>query len=415
MLRLPRGSAALPVVLALEVVTSVSQGTPWVGEWNWTLDYAIGSTVLTGPLVAGVAGWLAAAERDRADLNDSTPRSWLVPARAAGSAATVGLLGWVVGLVLALLATASVRHGGPVAAAVLLLVPLLLAFYAALGATVGHLVPVRVVVVLVPVAAFVLGSLSLWGLGPNVLRQGPTTGTLAGLTWDVRVVLAQAAVLGGAVVALLAGVASRGLRRRPRVLVPLVTGAALVVGGLASLEAHGSESFVASGERATACTSTVPAVCVAPSNRRALDAVGREVARAAEVLRAAGAALPSSYVAEVARAPRQPGAGFFALGPEANRTDFSVFDAAHAVTMPAPCPAWFAERPPPEVAFVARELIAAWVLGRLGKDAPDAVPGAAAWRRATPASQQAAWVVHTFAQLRSCDLGTIRLPWRPAG
>ena len=48
-------------------------------------------------------------------------------------------------------------------------------------------------------------------------------------------------------------------------------------------------------------------------------------------------------------------------------------------------------------------------------DAPGFSAEADRWLRQVPATDQADWVVTVFAQLRSCDLAQVRMPWRPTG
>ncbi|MGO4255586.1 hypothetical protein [Marmoricola sp. RAF53] len=407
----PRALVMLPLVLLLEAIAALSHGAEWRGEWNWTLDYAVGAVILTGPFLAGVAAWGAMRERERRDLNDSTVRGWLVPARVAGGAVVVGLLGWAIGLVAMLVATATVTHGGPFTGWVALAVPCLLACYAAIGAAVGHLLPHRVVVVLVPVVVFALGAFSLGGLGPDVLRIGLTSGTLAGLTWDPLVLAAKAAVLVGVAVVLLATVAARRLWRRRYVAGAVVVAGALLLGGYVVLEQRGTYGFVYSDERASVCAATRPRVCVPPSNRRALEPASKALARAAVPLDKIGVALADTYVSETPGAPARKNDGQFSLGPQANRTSFPDLWAAQELTrFAAPCRAWAGGAPPQ--AYDASNAIATWVLRQQGHDVPGFRAETDVWLRTASAADQARWILRTFAQLRACELDAIVLPWQ---
>ncbi|MBO9524024.1 MAG: hypothetical protein J7518_21010 [Nocardioidaceae bacterium] len=407
-----RAAAVLVVVVGLEVLVVAGHGTPWRGEWNWTLDHLVGTTVLTGPAVGAFAAWLAAGERSRATLNDGAFRGWMVPARMAAVAALTGLAGFALGLVAGLLATATVPHGGPFAGWFLAIVPLLLACYAALGAIAGHLWPQRIVVVLVAPALFLLGTAAALGIGPNVLRQGPTTGSLAGTTWDAGVVAFQELCLLGVTLAALV-VPAVLLGVAPKVARGVLAGAlALAVVGVAGLEVGGDYSFVSSGERPSACAERAPRVCLAPSHRRSLGPVAGQLQRVGAVLADAGAAVPATYVEEIPGYRGSPGSGLVILPAHANVDRYPLFAASHAIALPAPCPAWSAEKPPPESAFAARELIASWVQTRLGNDQPPVFsPEAGAWLRSAPAATQQDWVVAAFDALRSCRLDQIRLPW----
>lgn len=402
---------ALALCCLLEAVVFLAHGTPWLGEWNWTLDFAVGCSVLTGPVVASLAAWIASSERRRAAINDSTPNGWLVPGRAAIAATAVGLGAFLLGLVCSLVATLSVTHGGPLTAWLLLLVPCLLLFYAAVGAVIGHQLPFLIVVVVIAPATFLLGNLGILGIGPNVLRQGPTTGSLAGLTWDAEVVTAQAAVLVGAALTLLLaqGMIVRRVWREPVLGVAAV--GSLLVGGLVSLSTHGDESFLVSDERATACADTRPRVCVAPSNRRALRPVSSALTSAARLLSGTGATIPAEYRQGLPRDRGWEGAGVFALPAAANVTTVDAFQAAHMITMPESCAAWYGDHPPAQAAYEAQELIATWIMRAAGEAAPAFTSEADAWLRSTSPQEQSQWIRTTYEHLRTCTLNAIVLPW----
>lgn len=407
-----RYAGAFVVVLALGGLVLFGTGAPWRGEWNWTLDHAVGSTVLTGPAISFLAAWLSAEQRQRATLHDSTVRGWLVPARAAGIAAGIGILGFGLALAAAVLATATVDHGGPFTWWFLGIVPPLCAAYATLGAIAGHFVPHRVVVVLTGPAMFIAGMLADLGLGPNVLRQGPTSGSLAGTVWDPSVVAYQAAVLIGVTVLAVIGPALV-LSVVPRLSWPTAAaGIALAMIGLVGLERGGDYSLEYSDERPTACAGRVPRVCVAPSNQRSLEPVSRQFQRVGKVLTKAGAPVPETYLAALPTFPGRHGDGFFTLPSSGNIAHYSLLEAAQAVTTPEPCAAWYGEIGPPVGAYVARELIATWILDELGQDLPGFSEQVDKWVREASAADQRKWVVRLFDQLRTCQLAEIRMPWR---
>ena len=58
-----RGCDPLASMLLLAAVSSAvlfARDLPWRGEWMWTLDWAAGTTILTGPLTAGLAAYESA-------------------------------------------------------------------------------------------------------------------------------------------------------------------------------------------------------------------------------------------------------------------------------------------------------------------------------------------------------------------
>lgn len=406
-----RCAVALVVVLGLGLLVVAGHGTPWRGEWNWTLDHLVGTTVLTGPVVGALAAWLSADERGRALVNDATVRGWLVPVRIAGAATLTGLLGFVIALAGGVIATVTVPHGGPFAAWFLGIVPLLFAAYAGIGSIVGHLWPHRITVVMVAPGLFLLGTAASLGIGPNVLRQGPTTGTLAGTTWNASVVAFQAAcLLGVALVAV--AVPALVLRSRPTITRLLAAvGVGLAGVGVIGLEAGGDDSLTLSGERPSVCAGSGPRVCLAASHRRSLDPVARQLHRVGAVLADAGATVPETYLEELPGYHGRLDSGLLILPSDANVSRYPLFAATHAIALPAPCPAWSAETAPPEAAFESQELIASWIASRLGKDQPAYSPQAADWLRRTPEAAQRTWVVAAFDHLRACHLDELRLPW----
>jgi hypothetical protein len=392
----------------------LSRGAPWRGEWAWSVDYTLGTTVLTGPLTAGAAALRSAGEGRRALLYESTPRGWLAPVLAAGWAAAWVTTVFALTLAAALAATWSVPHGGPVPWTVVLVGPLLLCWYAALGAFTGRLAPHLVTGPATAVLAFGIGLLGAIGAGPNVLRHGPSTGSLAGLTWDGTVLLGQVAVLAGLGLVLTAA-SVRPIGARPRwVAVVAATG---VVGsgvGLISLGQTGDERFVRSDEAASVCAGVRPVVCVAPSNRRALDSRSAQMGRVATALYDVGAAVPERFDQELPYQRPSPDHGFFALKPDANDPHTTVTEAAAALTTPGGCPQWWAPVGPPWRAFAAQALLQGWLMRRAGVENLSVLGlgrRAESWLAASSAAQDD-WIRTTYAELGSCRLDRLALPWQ---
>lgn len=406
-----RNAFTFALVLAVEVaVLFWTNGSPWRGEWNWTLDYTVGTTVLTGPLIGGFAAWVCADDRRRGLLVDSTTRGWLAPVRTAAVAVALGTLAFVVALVAALVATYTVPHGGPVTWWLPLVVLPVLALNALLGAAVGHLYPQRVLVVLVPPALFVLGALGDFDLGPRILRQGPTTGTLAGQDFNGDQIGRHVVIMAGLLVLLVAAQAVRRRVRTTAAVVVAVLGATAVVVVGSQTSGQSADRLVATRERPTACAGEAPRVCLLPSNRRSLEPVRRQLHRAIRPLLEIGADVPELFVDAGPLHPGPMDAGVVQLF-EANVDHFPLEFAARSVAMPAPCPAWYADTPPAEAAFEAQSLVSSWLLVRMGRPLIAWSPEAEDWLRHTEVEAQGPVIAEIFEQLRTCRLDAITVPW----
>lgn len=407
-----RCTFVLALLVAVEFFALVlARGMPWRGEWNSTLDHVVGTTVLTGPLVGGFAAWISAEDRQRALLLNSTVRGWLAPVRTAAIATGVGVVAVLIGLAGALLATATVPHGGPFSWWLPAIVVPVLGLNAALGATVGDLWPQRVLVVLVPPGLFFLGALCEFNIGPRGLRQGPTSGSLGGQDFNATDIGLQGLMMVALVVAL---IGAQAVRRRVRMPVS-VPGTVVAVGAfvVASLNIGGfdDDRLVYTDEQPTACTGKAPRVCLLPSNRRSLEPVALQMQRAAGPLIDAGAKVPATYVNAGVR-PGPMDSGVLFLPADANVSDYSVEEATQSISAPAPCPAWYARVAPAEEAFAAEQLVSDWLLVQLGEPPVGWSEETNDWLEDTPAEQQAADVVALFEKLRTCQLDDITLPWQ---
>jgi hypothetical protein len=409
----PSSAALVAASAAVAAFVLVNRGAPWRGSWAWTVDYALGTTVLTGPLTAAAATYRAAAERRRVRLYESTRRGWLVPARAAAWAATCNGVAYGLILVVALLFTWSVPHGGSVPWAVAIVGPLLLCWYAALGAFTGRLVPHLITAPVTAVLAFGVGLMGAVGIGPNVIRHGPVTGSLTGLTWDRTVLLGQIGVIAGlSVVLTVAAVGS--VRSRPRWVAMLgVLGVVSCTLGYASLLRSGDERFVPSDETASACAGARPVVCVAPSDRIVLKSLAAQVDRAAAALYEVGAAVPGRFDELMPSGNPSPEHGFFPLMASASDPETSLGEAAGALTTPRACPQWSAPMPPSWHVFAVQNVLRGWLIRRAGNTQLDSLGlnrRAEAWLAAS-SPEQDAWVRSTYATLRTCQFDQLELPW----
>ena len=416
-LRRSPAAAAFPAFCAVNALALFNRGTPWAGEWAWTIDWVNAAPILTGPLLASVAAWCVAADRRRAAVLDHTPRSWATSSTAAGAALAWALCAHAIMAMVAVGLTVAGPHGGPVRPWMLLIGPVVLLFHAALGGFVGFFLPRASVAVMVGPAAFVL---ALFGVGslhtmPNFLRLGGVTGSLAGLTWDWRVLLAQIGVLLFGTLTLFGLSVPHSDRKTRASLASVAVGGLGVAIAWSSLNATGDERFVASAEKSDACAGSAPVVCFAPSHVRGLAGAAEIMHQMSRPLAAAGVRLPRVWAERMPYQKQRKGAGVFlgSIGPDA-----SPELAVQSLTLPTACPQYMTGKGLGRRGlFEAQEALSAWILIRSGHASSPDVFRTRRLNRwlETPLEDQHAWVRKTYRQLRSCDLGSIAPPWRQSG
>ncbi len=381
------------------------------GQWQWAVDLLTGTTVLTGPILAGCAAHLGWARARLDELVSTTPRAAWAPVRCALQAWSWGVIGYgIAGAAIA--AVFLVRpHGGPFPLWAALIGLPVLGVAALTGALAARLFPYRVTVVLVGPLFFLFGA---FGPSPyaDLLRHGPSTGSLAGLEiartyWGLQFggLLALSVLLaGGLVIAARRSLAGRHLVV-PVGLVVISLGVLIACGAV--LDDPGRRRFEVSQERPTVCRGSAPRICVSPSSAHALPGAAAAMRRALGRLVAIGVGVPERYEERIPSYEPPESVGELVV-------DFNVdtlrAGARNAAT-PAGCSQWSDPRAAPESALQARELIVLWVRAREGEEAVSWSSKSDAWlaRAATPAA--ADWVRTTFAQLRSCDFKDIRMPW----
>lgn len=389
----------------------------WIGEWNWTVDTITGTTVLTGPLAAAAAAWLAMDAARLAPLTAATPRAWAIPGRQA---LQVALLAWgvyAVGAAAALAITALSVHGGPADLGTLALGPAVLALCALIGTTAGTLAPYRLTSLLAGAGVFLFGAFGP-DLPANLLRHGPSSGSLAGLRYDPVVAAAQGLALLGLIVVLVGALpVLAGSRRRRLVAASIglgVLGATVTGVALTVVAGTDGERFALGDERADACRGEAPRVCVAPSNRVLLDRTARALRQGAERMRAKGLEPAARYEQLLPGRRPSSGAGMLTrLAPYEDSQDRSWVWAG--LLTPAACAEWTdPTRPPPDAVFEAQSLLEAWIVA--GAEAADSAwsADARAWLARSDSGEARAWARTTYDALRSCDLAAIRLPYPAA-
>lgn len=414
----------VPALVVVQVFILLQRGTPWRGEWDWTVDWAGGATVLTAPLLAGCAAFELLRWRSEPtwSLLRSTPRGPFVGWIVGGAVLLIGATVHVVVTVAALVATVAAGAGAGLDALPALLMPLLvLAVGVAAGVGVATLWPSLLAVPLA--AALVFGLTAFAGELPiplvrsasDVLTVGGSTGSLVGLTWDSGQQAAAATVLVGIIVLLAALVHARDSARvRPGAQVAVVLSAALLVGAAAVAEKAPTSRLVpSSGPIRYVCAGdATTSVCLASETSRQLPWLAREVVEQSEPLVSIGVSLPKRHQQLVPYRQLPRGVAPVVLQPDsvnARRGDAS--SVADQIVMPALCSADTAEVAPPQQVFAARAAIAAWVRVQNGLAEPADYDGEI-YRKwlAVPQADQRPWIVTTFAQLRACQYDDVRLP-----
>jgi hypothetical protein len=412
------GLLAAPGLVLLALVAMNSRGRPWVGEWAWTVDWLNGTTILLGPLTAAVVAfdvqrWSGPTWRA---LARQTRRPAGLALHAAAGAWVWATVAWLLAMVTALLLSLAAGARGHVPLLPMVMGPLALAAFASLGAGIGFILPRPAAAPVAGVGTFALTYLAAAGVLPGVLRVGGATASLVGLRWDDRVWFVQTVALVTIclVVALLtrraAGPAS-GIRQ----LSATVAASALLLAAVANLAVSGDQRLVIrAGPVALACAGAAPVVCMARDTSVALKALERAMHEQARVLEAAGVELPARYVQEIPGHPPSPNAGLIVMSvDQVNSKSVDLQSVPGYLTLPTPCAEYFAPTPP-ELALQARQVLADWITSSHSgtgqpRPAQDQDPENQ-WLRSDPQVQRT-WVRTTFVQLRSCDLGAVRLPF----
>lgn len=407
------GAAFLVPLLGVLVFAVVTLDNRFWGQWLWAADLISGLTVLSGPLVAACAAHLGWIQTQLDDLVRTTPRARRVPLRCAFQAWLWGGVGFALSAAAIVLATLLRPHGGPFplwAAAIGLPV---LGVSALFGALAVRVLPSRLTVIAVAPAVFLVGA---FGPAPyaELLRQGPSTGSLAGLRFDRSVWLLQ---FGGLLA--VAGVLAAALvvaGGRVRAVRGLLLPAGVALGSLgvlvtfgAALGEPGRDRLVVSEERPTVCRGVKPTICVAPSSVYGLRATETTLRRALGHLRAVGAEPPDRYEQALPGYLPPPSVGVVSV------EDGDLRAAARSAATPAGCPQWRGSLPP-EKALMAQELIGLWIRGREGEQVVSWTAKGDAWLKRVADPGAEAWIRRTYAQLGTCDFQHIRMPWTsPAG
>ncbi|GAA0573083.1 hypothetical protein GCM10010172_67140 [Paractinoplanes ferrugineus] len=401
------------LLLTVELAGLFSRGTPWRGEWAWTVDWANGMTILAGPLLAGIVAY---------HVHKTARRDWnpiAYPAVRTGQPILhQALADWIVActvhlvvLLFAIGLTATTRPTGLIPWSLLPLGPVVLVAFAGIGALCGTLIRSLVAAPIAAAGAFGLTYLGATGAIPAAFRVGGATGSLVGLTLDRRVGGAMAIFLV-AVALLCAAVVA--VRRSP-MLPPRSTAAAgvalaLLATGYFTLQHTGSDKYVVDAKPLKyTCEGQTPRVCMATGTTRQLDALTNAMHTQAQVLTAAGIDIPDTFYQDVPNRQADPTQGLIIMTTDSvNAANPNPQDVADYLSFPAACKAFFGEFPP-ETALQARAAVAD-LIRHGNKLQPMVLGNDQAIRDWMDSSAASVWLKSTYDKLRTCDLAKISLP-----
>lgn len=405
---------AAVALAGVEVLAVLSRGTPWLGEWAWTIDWVNGATILSGPLLAGIVAYdtrsLGKPEWTR--LAGGARRGPAVPLHVTAAAWGGATLIHLAVLVICIGVTARTDPTGSLPLLPIFLGPIVLAAFAALGLAVGTMFPSLLSTPVAIVVAFGLTYLGAAGTVPEVFRVGGVTGSLVGQVPDLPVL----AIIVGFLVCFSVGVVVGVAYRQAVVLrkTSLALGALAIVGAAGAyvtLEAIGDNRYqLAASPPDYVCAGNAPKVCMAKGTTRSLPSLSREMARQAAIVRSLGVSLPEKYVQEVPGFAPSTDSGIMYMYVESvNAARVDPSQVADYLSSPAPCQEFYAERPP-ELALTARSLVADLIRDRTGVQAFSVEPGSevAQWVASDEAN---VWMRDTFKELKECHLDAIRLPF----
>ncbi|AGL17184.1 hypothetical protein [Actinoplanes sp. N902-109] len=271
--------AALPLLLFAHCALAVKWLWPGTDVWLNMTSAVVGASMLSGPMVAGIAAWVATRERRRrtAYLRLTSARSpfasLLLEWSVVAAVTTFAYL--VVAAVLAVKTAVGATTGGPDLAWLATgLIALLL--IATAGYALGRFVPK---VWTPPLAALLIYLYSAWDLrhsGSSWSYLSPVTMQETSLFRPMNhVLIAGQAIWYLAIMAVLAGVLALVMGAL-RPAVPVVTVAAglvgVVVGGTVVLNQHGRILDAPSPVTYT-CSATAPQICIHPAFAKGLPRV----------------------------------------------------------------------------------------------------------------------------------------------
>lgn len=383
-------------------------GTAWRGSWMSAVDQAAGTVVIAGPVLAALVANEYAARHQNSLPELVAPsvhpfRGWYQPVVALWLLAVVNLA-VVVGEAAVLVLTA----GPPVFARPLAILPLctlLLAAHALVGLAIGLRLGPRLAGAVAGTVSFGLFLLAVAHLAPASFAFAGATGNLVGEAYQTSTLLRLGLV---AAVSLLAVAAlTVWTERWGQLRIGLSLGCLALAMVLSHDRFADPDQTYHAVQVHSICRGTAPQVCVPAEAPRSLPVAARRMHDLARPLQAIGIPLPRrwSYYWGQDDPPSGGVLGMLSNGVLSGRVRDE--DLMWSLTKPAPCTRYLGGSEPVP-SLDARDLLQDWIKVRNGRedtftDTPHAWFG-------SPGSEE--WVRTTYAQLRRCDLGAVRLPVR---
>lgn len=404
---------SIVLLLAVSAAVLFARDLPWRGEWMWTLDWAAGTTILTGPLTAGLAAYQSARWRTlTAELLLPTSRRRLAACFAPpATVLATSIAAYVVGT-LTLLAITVVYHPTDTFVPVLWLVGVAkVATCAAAGWLLGSRLRGYIAAAVAVAACYIVTllasgnrTLAFWLVGG---ATGPPSGKVVDVRYTAGAVLLFAALAEGMAAALLVQAAST--RRSAHVMGGLSIAVMLL--GLSLDSVPGSTYDRVDQHPRRDCRGAPVTVCLLAGNTSQLDSWSDLMNQAAGSLQGLGLDFPTRYQQPAPGAVHRADVGvvFFDPGTINIRPPSHLY-VAETLATPTTCPAYASEQPPSQ-GLNAREWLAQLIVQRTWpEDRAQRDPDVTAWARSTPVTRQDSWIRITFAGLRACALSAIDVP-----
>jgi hypothetical protein len=410
-----RSSNPLVSLGLLAVVSTVfltSRGMPWRGEWQWTLNWAAGTTILAGPVLAGLAAFEASRWRRVSQnlLLGTSSRRWAaMTTPIVGPLISAALV--LVGAVVAAVALSAPLHPSDrIDAGTVPLALLALLFYAGLGGVIGRF--------LQPMPAAIAGVIAAYALGVastraprDILTVGGSTGPLAGLTLDLLPYCAEVAWLV-ACIAVVTLLAARGLPPLRRV--GHYSAGLLAVAAAAALLLNPTNSFIYRIDQPGEwrCAGAPLQTCLLAGNTRFLSQWSDAMSQYSAPFKNMGFVFPARYEQPLPSSNvHSTGVGELFFDPgRINLSPPTVDYVLLSLATPATCPQFRAAEPP-LAALNARDWLVMWMRRQVDQTPTTTEdPRFATWAQAIDPDSQRTWARGTFDALRTCDLGSADIP-----
>lgn len=401
------GHAALASAICAFML--VSRGSPWRGEWLWTLDWVAGVSILLGPVLAGVTAYEVATFR-AFDLGLARPSArrrvlaTLVPVLGP-LAATVGP--FVVAITIAVGLSWSLHPTDGFTPILPILALLCLMVFAAAGALLGQRLP-PTPAALVAWAVGLMANTVLAGAGvPALLRVGGISGSLAGLTLDASAA-AERAVFYSSLTGLAVMLSVPFAGGRLRLLVAGGLGVVALASGL--VLASDGYLYRPDPEADVRCDVAGGAtVCMLEGNTGQLPQWTRGLATMRARLDLPWLP-PRDYRQLRPGALPTQGVGVLAVNTDRVNVDPpALADLALSLARPSDCPQ-FAGDTPPTQALTAQHYLAEWFRAQEHHAGPGSDPEVTDWIRRTGRADQERWAQAAYEALAGCDLDAARPP-----